>query len=129
MTVKRWSALLLLLSGCSGFGALQASGRPVTEAYGGSHELRVLDVETPLRRERAIPVLSTPEVFAAFVPPHAERDVFVGDHWVYFRLSEPQWYSERLQQPEPTATGDAPPESLKALREADWGKAVVPSRP
>lgn len=129
MNVRAWSPLLLVLGSCSGFGTLQAGGRPVSEAYGGNHELRVLDVETPLRREKRIPVLSTPVVFAAYVPSHAERDVFVGDHWVYFRLGDPQWYSERLQQPEPPATGDAAPESLRPLREADWGKVVIPSKP
>lgn len=129
MSVKLWSPLLLALSGCSMFGTLHASGKPVSEAYGGTHELRVLDVDAPLRREKQIPVLSTPVVFAAFVPPHAETDLLVGDHWIYFRLTESSWWIERLQEPEPPADGDAPPESLRPLRDVDWARVVIPTKP
>ena len=128
MNLNRLSPLLLVLSGCDLLGTVQASGRPVSEAYGGSHELRVLDIETPLSRERKIPILSTPEIFATYVPAHAERDMLVGDHFLYLRLSDSQWYSERLQQPDPPVTGDAPPESLRPLREVNWAKVVVPHK-
>jgi hypothetical protein len=129
MTLRPWSLLPAFLGGCTLFGTVHSTGKPVSEAYGGSHELRVLDVEAPLRREKKIPVLSTPEVFAAFVPPHAESEIYIGDHWVYFKLSDPQWWTERLQQPEPPVSGEAPPESLRPLREFDWSKAIIPSKP
>ncbi|HZE97662.1 MAG TPA: hypothetical protein VE981_11595 [Planctomycetota bacterium] len=74
-------------------------------------------------------MLSTPEVFAAFVPAHAERDIYYGDHWIYFRLKDSEWLSKRLQQPDPPATGDAPPDSLRPLRDLDWSRVVVPSKP
>ncbi|MBV8881548.1 MAG: hypothetical protein JO332_16395 [Planctomycetaceae bacterium] len=129
MKIRAMAPLLMALSGCNLFGTVQASGKSVSEAYGGSHELRVLDVDAPLRREKKIPVLSTPEVLAVYVPAHPERDVLIGDHWIYLRLNDPQWYSERLQQPEPPVTGEAPAESLRPLREADWTKIVIPSKP
>jgi hypothetical protein len=88
-----------------------------------------MDIETPLRREKRIPVLSTPEVFAAFVLPHAEADLYIGDHWVYFKLSDSTWWAERLQQPEPPVSGEALPETMRPLRELDWSKVVFPSKP
>jgi len=120
--------LLLGLAGCDLFGTVRPSGKPVSEAYAGTSELRILDVDSPLRREKKLPVLSTPEVLAAYVPSHAESEIFYGDHWVFVRLSESSWLSERLQQPDPPATGDAPPESMRPLREVDWSKIVVPHR-
>lgn len=126
--MKTLLPLLLLTAGCNLFGSVHANGRPVSEAYGGNHELRVLDVDSPLRREKKLPVLSTPEVLGAYVPAHAERDVYFGDRWVFVRLKESEWLSERLQDPDPPATGDAPPESFRMLREADWSTVVVPHK-
>jgi hypothetical protein len=119
---------LLLLAGCDLFGALRATGRPVPEAYAAPHELRVLDVDSPLRAEKRVPILSTPEVFAAYVPSRADGDRMIGEHWIFFKLRESEWYVERLQDPDPPATADAPPESLKPLREIDWSKTVAPHR-
>lgn len=118
--------LCLLLAGCETFGAIRATGRPVQDAYAGPHELRVLDVESPLRREPRIPVLSTPEVFAAYVPSHAEADRLIGEHWIFFKLREAEWFTERLQDPDPPADGDAPPELMKPLRGLDWETLVRP---
>ena len=120
--------LILLLAGCETFGAIRATGRPVQDAYAGPHELRVLDVESPLRREPRIPVLSTPEVFAAYVPSHAETDRLIGEHWIFFKLREAEWFTERLQDPDPPADADAPPESMKPLKAMDWSSIVVPQR-
>lgn len=126
--MKLLPPVLLLLGGCSLFGSVSASGRPVTEAYGGNHELRVLDVDSPLRREKRVPVLSTPEVLGVYVPAHSERDIYFGDRWLFVRLKESEWLSERLQDPDPPATGDAPPESLRLLRDQDWTQIVVPHK-
>lgn len=126
--MKPFAPFLLCLAGCNLFGSVQASGRPVGEAYGGNHELRVLDVDSPLRREKKVPVISTPEVFAAYVPAHAERDIYFGDRWVFVRLKDSEWLTERLQDPDPPATGDAPPESLRLLRDANWDHMVIPHR-
>ena len=120
--------LLLVLTGCDLFGTVRPSGRPVSEAYGGSHELRVLDVESPLRAERRIPILSTPEVFAAYVPSHAERDLMIGDHWLFLKLRDAEWFVDRLAEPDPPASGDAAPETMRPLRDLDWNRIVVPHR-
>jgi hypothetical protein len=120
--------LLLGLAGCDLFGTVHPTGRPVSEAYAGTSELRILDVDSPLRREKRIPVLSTPEVLAAYVPAHTEADMLIGDHWLYLKLGEPTWISERLQQPDPLTTGDAPPESMRPLREVDWSRIVLPHK-
>jgi hypothetical protein len=125
--VKRALALLLL-TGCDTFGSLRATGRPVAEAYAPPHELRVLDVDSPLRAEKRVPVLSTPEVFAAYVPTRAEGDRMIGEHWIFFRLRESEWFIERLQDPDPPADGDAPPDAFKDLRELDWKKTLIPHR-
>lgn len=120
--------LLLLLAGCDTFGSIRATGRPVGEAYAPPHELRVLDVDSPLRAEKRVPVLSAPEVFAAYVPTRAEGDRMIGEHWIFFKLRESEWFIERLQDPDPPADGEAPPESMKELRELDWTRTVVPHR-
>ncbi len=125
------AAILLsaaLLQGCSLVGTLQPEGKPVREAYAGGHELRVLDIDSPLRAERKVPVLSTPEVFAAYVPTHVSGDLMIGEHWVFFKLRDAQWFIERLQDPDPPATGEAPAESMKPLRDLDWDRMVVPHK-
>ena len=118
----------LLLAGCDLLGSNRAVGRPVAEAYAAPHELRVLDIDSPLRAEKRVPVLSTPEVFAAYVPTRVEGDRMIGEHWIFFKLRDSQWFVERLQDPDPPATADAPPEAMKPLREVDWTKATVPYR-
>jgi len=122
------SLLLIVLTGCDLFGTVRPTGRPVTDAYGGSHELRVLDVESPLRAEKRIPILSTPEVFALYVPSHAERDLMIGEHWLFLKLRDAEWYVDRLAEPDPPASGDAAPETMRPLRDLDWNRIVVPHR-
>lgn len=119
---------VLLLAGCDTFGSLRASGRPVSEAYAAPHELRVLDIDSPLRAERRIPVLSAPEVFAAYVPTRTEGDRMIGEHWIFFKLRDAEWFVDRLIDPDPPADADAPPELMKPAREIDWSKAAVPHR-
>ena len=126
--MKHLSLLPILLGGCDLFGSAQPSGKPVSEAYGGNQELRVLDVESPLRAQKKVPVLSTPEVFAVYVPSHAERDLLIGEHWLFFKLKDSEWFVERLQDPAPPATADAPVESLRPLRELDWDKVLIPHK-
>jgi hypothetical protein len=119
---------LLPLTGCDLFGTVRPTGRPVSEAYGGSHDLRILDVESPLRAVKKVPLLSTPEVFAVYSAAHSERDIFFGDRWLYLRLRESQWISERLREADPPATGDAPVESMRPLRDLDWQRVLIPHK-
>ena len=118
----------LLLAGCDLLGSARPSGRPVTEAYAGGHDLRVLDIDSPLRPRKNVPVLSTPEVFAVYVPSHVERDLLIGEHWLFFKLKDAEWYIEKLQDPEPPADGDAPVEQLKPARDLDWTRGVIPHK-
>ena len=124
----RASRLALLLAGCDLLGSARPTGRPVTEAYAGGHELRVLDIESPLRREKQIPVLSTPEVFAVYVPSHAERELLIGEHWLFFKLKDAEWFIEQLQDPDPPADGDAPVDRLRPARDLDWTRVVIPHK-
>ncbi len=123
-----WALAAVATSGCGAFGSAPEGGRPVGEAYDGGHELRVLDIGSPLRAERRVPVLSTPEVFAAYVPSHAAGDLMIGEHWIFFKLRDAEWFIQRLQDPDPPSAGDAPPEHLKPLRDLEWPKVVIPHK-
>lgn len=103
-------------------------GRPVREAYAGGHELRLLDIDSPLRARKQIPVLSVPEVFAAYVPARIAGDLLIGDHWVFFKLREARWFIEPLQDPDPPADGEAPPEALQPMEGLPWDRMVIPHR-
>ena len=127
--MNRLAPLLLLLAGCELFGSVRATGRPVSEAHAGNSELRILDIDSPLRAEKRFPVLSTPEVFAAYVPSHVEGDRMIGEHWIFFKLRDAEWFIERLQDPDPPSAGDALPEQLKPLSDLDWKKVLVPYKP
>jgi len=121
-------AFPLLATGCDLLGTARPAGRPVTAAYAGGYELRVLDIDSPLRREKQLPVLGTPEVFAVYVPSHVERDLMIGEHWLFFKLRDAEWFIERLQDPDPPTTGEAPVEQLKPVKDLDWSKVVVPHK-
>lgn len=117
------------LSGCHLTGLRLPPGRPVREAHAGGHDLRVLDTASPLRAHEQLPVLSTPEVFAAYVPSHAERDMLVGEHWIFFKLRDAEWFVEKLHEPEPPTEGNAPSEHLRPLDELEWKNIVIPYTP
>lgn len=128
LPMKAWTAsLLALAAGCS---LLTSSleGKPVSEAYAGGQDLRVLDIESPLRARKRVPVLSTPEVLAVYVPTHMERDLMIGEHWLFLKLRDAEWWVERVQNPDPPASGEVPPEAMRPLKTLDWRKAVVPYR-
>ena len=122
------SPMLVVLVGCDLFGTVRPTGKPVSEAYGGNHEIRILDVESPLRAQKKIPLLSTPEVLAVYAVAHSDGDILYGERWVFLKLRASEWYVDRLRDPDPPATGDAPPESMRPLREMDWQKVVIPHR-
>jgi len=126
--MKRLTPVLLLLSGCDLFGTVRPTGKPVPEAYGGNHELRILDVEPPLRAQKKIPLLSTPEVFAVYASANADGEILFGERWVFLRLRDSEWYVDRFREPDPPASGDAPAESMQPLREMDWQRVVIPHK-
>ena len=57
-----------------------------------------------------------------------ERDILIGEHWVFVKLRDAEWYVDRLRDPDPPATGDAPIETMRALRDLDWNRVVVPQK-
>lgn len=128
MRGNRFALVLLSLGGCEYLGAARPEGRPVVEAHAGSRELRVLDVDSPMRARQKIPILRTPEVFAAYVPAHVERDLLIGDHWIYFKLKDAEFFVEELQDPDIPLDGDASIEQIKPLNGLDWKRFVVPYR-
>jgi hypothetical protein len=127
--MKRVACLALLLpAGCWPGSIALPPGRPPGEVQSGPAELRVSASAPPLRPARKVPVLAPPEVFAAFVPAHARADLMVGEHWVYFKLRDAEWYSDRLPEPGPVPDGDAPPGLLRPLEHFDWSRVAIPHR-
>ena len=126
--MKYFGPLVILLTGCDLFGTVRPTGKPVSEAYGGNHELRILEVGSPLLAQKKVPLLTTPEVLAIFAPSYSDKDVMYGERWLFIRVRESEWLSDRLRDPDPPATGDASPESMRPLRDMDWQRAVIPHR-
>ncbi|HZN61526.1 MAG TPA: hypothetical protein VFC90_03885 [Planctomycetota bacterium] len=109
-------------------GRIRADGRPVQEVWGtASPELRVAAASSPLRAEREVPLLSAPEVFAVYVPSHLDRarDLLIGEHWIYFRLRDGEWFIEREKEPELTAPEGATPADLRPLRSLEGMERMV----
>ncbi|MBI4566482.1 MAG: hypothetical protein HY716_17525 [Planctomycetes bacterium] len=120
---------LTLIVSCRS-GRLGPPGRSVRQAWNGEKpSLRVSEQPSPLRAEREIPVLSAPEVFAVYVPSHLDRkrDLLIGEHWVYFKLRDGDWFVERERDPEPPAAEKAPEAALVPLKSLEGSdQAVVP---
>jgi len=127
-------ALILIaastLAASCDFGRIRADGRPVHEVWGAaSSELRVAPIGSPLRAEREVPLLSAPEVFAVYVPSRLDRtrDLLTGEHWIYFRLRDGEWFIERDREPELSAPEAATPDDLRPLKAIEgMNQAVTP---
>ena len=119
---------IVLVSGCSP--SLPASTAP--PMADGQRLLVVSDSPGPLAAEQPIAVLSAPQVFPVWVPSHVDRDrdLLVGEHWVFFKLTESEWFTDRqLAASDPLAKGDASPADLAPLRAlSGFDRAVVPYR-
>ena len=109
---------------------LQPEGRPVMEVWGdGTARLEISSDPPLLLADKQVPILTPPEVFAVFVPSHVDRarEVMIGEHWVFFKLKEGDWFIERGAEPEPAADGAASPETLSTLRSVQgMERAIVP---
>jgi len=127
------------ISTASCFGGACPEGRPVPDVYheaaGGSPEaLRFLPGGSPLARQTPVPVIYPPEIFPVYVPTHVdvERDMMVGDHYLFIKLRDSMWLSEKLQEPDPPAEQLAPEAELLGLRQQlppeAWDKILVPYR-
>jgi hypothetical protein len=100
-------------------GRIRADGRPVQEVWGrSSSDVRIAASSSPLRTEREVPLLSAPEVFAVYVASRLDRsrDVLIGEHWVYFRLRDGEWFIERDLEPEWSADEAASSDDLNPLQ-------------
>ncbi len=133
MSSRSWTLWALsTLAGCSLIPSAPARGVPVPVAYrqGRGDALRITDASTPFAERPAVPVLAPPEVLAAFVPARLDRrrDVLVGGHWIFLKLRDAEWFSERIADSEPAVTGVAPEEDLAPLRTLPFEEAVVPWR-
>jgi hypothetical protein len=88
-------ALAALLAGCAGESSLE-EGSDVRSAYGSgrfSPTLHIQQVKSPIAREKVVPVITAPEVFALYVPGHVDldRDMYVGEHWLFVKMRESNW--------------------------------------
>jgi hypothetical protein len=142
----RKAALIAVLSAasistvsCAFFGGLPGGdGRPVGDVYrdaagpGGFPTLRLRSSASPLAPGMTQPVIYPAEIFPVYVPTHVdpERDLMVGEHFLFIKLRESAWLSEKELESEPKTDGIAPKEELNALMsripKATWEKAVVP---
>jgi hypothetical protein len=109
-------------------GKIRADGRPVQEAWGMDvPDVRLSTTSSPLRAEREVPILTAPEIFAVYVPTRLDRsrDLMIGEHWIYFRLRDGEWFIEREREPEPEATEGATRDDLKPIESLEGMDRVV----
>lgn len=90
----------LVLIACSQPYNVPTTGKPVEDAYALSSSLsqvKILEKRSPIYQEQKIPVLYPPKVFACYVPSHVDKrsDILIGEHWVFFKLSESIWFIEK----------------------------------
>ncbi|MHC4606109.1 MAG: hypothetical protein ACYTAF_04160 [Planctomycetota bacterium] len=122
-----------LTASCVSMDPALGRGRPVTEVSGDAalREIRLHDRPSPLRARRGIPVLAPPEVFAVYIPTHVDRqrDLMVGEHWVFFKLRDAEWFVEREAEPAPVSSGSVTESDLGRLRripESQWERVLIP---
>lgn len=120
-----------MLGAISTLAASCASPAPAVRAVAdvaAAPEVRLTE-SSPLRMPKAVPVLSPPEVFAVYVPSHVDRtrDILIGEHWVFFKLSDAEWFAERRAVPEPRVDAAVPASELAPLRRlGGLDRAVTP---
>lgn len=109
-------------------GKIRPEGRPVMEVWGAaSPELRLSAGPSPLRAEREVPLMSAPELFAVYLPSRLDRtrDLLIGEHWIYFRLRDGEWFIERDREPGLPATEGATPNDLRPLQSIEGMERMV----
>jgi len=120
-------AALMSVVSCD-VGRIRAEGRPVQDVWGtASSDLRITASASPLRAERDVPLLSAPELFAVYAPSRLDRsrDLLIGEHWIYFRLRDGDWFIERDRAADLPATGAATPEDLLPLKSVEGMDRLV----
>jgi hypothetical protein len=123
---------LTLIGSCQVGAGPGVEGKSVQEAYDGEvvRTITLQDAASPLSQEKRIPVISAPEVFAVYVPSHVdvERDMLVGEHWLFVKLRDSTWFTDRMNEPGPEAKGVESLEDVRTLAPAvhGLGQIVVP---
>lgn len=89
----------LLLIGCGSSYYVQPVGVPLDEAYSLRTEatrLSINNTRSPIYQHKKVPVLYPPKVFGCYAPSYIDkkRDVVVGEHWLFFKLSDATWFLE-----------------------------------
>lgn len=107
MRIARTGLLVLpaLMLGCASHNQSER-GSDVRSVYaeGRRPTLHVLDARSPIAAQKVVPVVTAPEVFALYVPGHVDRDrdMYVGEHWLFVKLRESTWnFSRKDQKPVP----------------------------
>jgi len=124
-------ALPAILVGCAGGGGLE-KGSDVRSVYaaGNRPTLHVRDATSPIATEKVVPVVTAPEVFALYVPGHVDRDrdMYVGEHWLFVKLRESTWnFSKNVQKPvTPEGPADMNKLRLAVPRIEAVGRILVP---
>lgn len=65
-----------------------------------------------------------------YVPSHVDRprDLLIGEHWVFFKLRDAEWFVEKESEAEPATAGVAGEDDLRLFRESvkQLSPAIVP---
>jgi len=71
--------------------------------------------------------MSAPELFAVYLPSRLDRtrDLLIGEHWIYFRLRDGEWFIERDREPGLPTAGGATPEDLRPLQSIEGIERLV----
>lgn len=144
-TVQRMlaaAAALLAVAGCSTQAPTMPDGISVQTAAGlkTRPDLVVL-VDDAASQPPVVPLLEPDTALAVYIPAHVDedRDMLIGDHWVYFRLRSARWNvrgakrnDDEPRPPVTTATqGRIDVEALRAGLGGDhprYGRFLVPYR-
>lgn len=114
----KYLAIVVLAMGIGCSGPVPEEGVPVGRAFGEGRgfELRIRQEASPLSARRFVPVYSPPRIFAVYVPSRVsrERDLLIGEHWIFMKLDEGGWFSEREPEP-PRPQERAGPDALRRL--------------
>lgn len=92
-----------ILTSCMSSYGVDATGVPVSEAYSGGkgdNRFRYIASRSPLYQEKRVPILFPPKVFGCYIPSHVdkERDLLIGEHWIFFKVSGSSWFIEEEQE-------------------------------
>lgn len=129
----KWPCILMpvvVLAGCAS--RVPDRGVPVREAFEGPADgfhLSIRPESSPLAAPRFVPVYQPAEILPVYVPTRIskERDIVVGEHWIFMKLNNGSWFSERgvsLPEPEEAGTSEDLEFILRRLRSTRFEEAV-----